>query len=132
MVCKKNQPLYIGRLPLDNYIVIYISIEPVLTLSPTSVTETYGNVVTFTCQTNGTQLAWSVAGTVIDQSHTNNDMISVYTNNTSNGILSVLTIRAVPINGIGGITVTCSLTIFHSKSSTLKIIGTVHSFYFLY
>ena len=94
-------------------------------LFPTSVTETYGNVVDFTCQTNGTQLVWTVAGTVIHQSHINND-ISVYTTNTSNGILSVLTIRAVPINGIGGITVTCSLTIFHSKSSTLKIIGTVH------
>ena len=83
---------------------------------------TYDNVVNFTCQTNGTQLAWSVAGTPIDQSHTNNN-ISVYTTNTSNGILSVLTIRAVPINGIGGITITCLLTIFQFKSSTLRIIG---------
>ena len=73
---------------------------------------------------------WSVAGTPIDQSHTNND-ISVYTTNTSNGILSVLIIRAVPINGIGGITITCLLTIFQFKSSTLRIIGTfcVHYFY---
>ena len=67
---------------------------------------------------------WSVAGTPIDQYHTNND-ISVYTTNTSNGILSVLTIRAVPINGIGGIIVTCLLSIFQFKSSTLRIIGTV-------
>ena len=102
-------------------------------LFPTSVTETYGNVVNFTCQTNGpTQLVWSGAGTVIHQSHTNNDMISVYTTNTSNGILSVLTIRAVPINGIGGITVTCSLTIFHSKSSTLKTIGIVFIYIIFY
>ena len=67
---------------------------------------------------------WAIAGTVIDQSHTNHD-ISVYTTNTSNGILSVLTIRAVPINvGNDAISIACILiteAVFFIKSATLTI-----------
>ena len=53
-----------------------------------------------------------------------------YTTNTSNGILSVLTIRAVPINVgndiIGIISIGCILTVpaFEVKSATLTIKGT--------
>ena len=70
---------------------------------------------------------WSVAGTVIDQSHTNNDMISVYTTNTSNGILSVLTIRAVPIiAGNDVISIYCiQFSANQIKSATLTIRGTI-------
>ena len=74
---------------------------------------------------------WVVAGTLY-LSYPNNDMISVYITNTSNGILSVLTIRAVPINGIGDITVICLISNFQFRSSTLRIIGTVCVHYFLY
>ena len=59
--------------------------------------------------------------------NTNND-ISVYTTNTSNGILSVLTIRAVPINvGNDVISINCILTapVFNIKVSTLTIRGTI-------
>ena len=70
---------------------------------------------------------WTVAGTVIDQSHTNNDMISVYTTNTSNGILSVLTIRAVPIiAGNDVISIYCiQFSANQIKSATLTIRGTI-------
>ena len=110
---------------------LYISIGPVLTLTPTSHTETYGNVVNFTCQTNGTQLVWSVNSGPVN---TNND-ISVYTTNTSNGILSVLTIKAVPINvGNEVISIACILTapVFIIKSATLTIKGTDISLYNIY
>ena len=102
--------------------MIYISIEPVLTLLPTSLTETYGNVVNFTCQTNGTQLVWAVNSIQVNEK---------YTTNISNGILSVLTIRAVPIiNGndiIGIISIGCILTVpvFIIKPATLTIKGTI-------
>ena len=112
------------------YILFYIkciSIEPVyvLTLFPSTLfSVTYGNVINFTCQTNGTQLIWIVNGSPVI--NTNND-ISVYTTNTADGILSVLTIRAVPISGIDQITIGCALTapVFQVKLTILTIIGTI-------
>ena len=56
----------------------------------------------------------------------NNDM-SVYTTNTSNGILSVLTIKAVPINvGNDVISIGCALSLHQIKSATLTIRGISH------
>ena len=67
---------------------------------------------------------WSVnAGPI----NTNND-ISVYITNTSNGILSVLTIRAVPINVYNDvISIACILTVpaLIIKSAILTISGTI-------
>ena len=64
---------------------------------------------------------WSVNGILTD-------LNDEYTTNTSNGILSVLTIRAVPINvGNDVITIACILTapVFIIKSATLTIKGTI-------
>ena len=100
------------------------------TLSPL-VIETYGNVVNFTGQTNGTtqQLVWFVGPGPVT---TNNDMISVYTTNTSYGILSVLTIRAVPVVGRNDIIIIgCELSLFQIKIATLTIRGTI-SLYNIY
>ena len=102
----------------------YISIEPVFTLSP-SVIAAYGNVVNFTCQTYGTTqlLVWFVGPGPVT---TNNDMTSVYTTNTSNGILSVLTIRAVPIVAYNDIiNIACEFSLFQVKVATLTIRGTL-------
>ena len=88
----------------------------------------YGNVVNYTCQTisNGGSQSWTVADKSI---HTNDDDISVYTTNTTNGILSVLTIRAVPISGIDQIIISCWLTtppvFLDIISAILTIIGTI-------
>ena len=104
-----------------NYIKysVTISIEPVLTLFPNSLTETYGNVVNFTCQTNGTQLVWTVDSVPVNTNRVN-------TTNTSNGILSVLTIRAVPIlAGNDIISIGCALSLHQIKSATLTIKGTI-------
>ena len=67
---------------------------------------------------------WTVNNSPVN---TNND-ISVYTTTISNAILSVLTIRAVPINvGNEVINIACILTapVFIIKSATLTIRGTI-------
>ena len=69
---------------------------------------------------------WTVNSSPVN---TNND-ISVYTTNTSNGILSVLTIRAVPIiAGNGVISIACILiapVFYQSLPATLTIRGTIY------
>ena len=123
--CQPRQQLYvnIAWLPPNCFIDIV--------LTPTSLTETYGNVVNFTCQTNGTQLVWTVDSGPVN---TNSD-ISVYTTNTSNGILSVLTIRAVPIKvGNDVISIGCILTapVIIIKSATLTIKGTISHYNYIH
>ena len=94
-----------------------------------SVSELYSNVVNFTCQTNvnGAKLVWTVNSNRIQAG---SDDISVYTTNTSNGTVSVLTIRAVPIYcqqncGITKLQCIQTTPMFKSVSGTLTIRGTI-------
>ena len=83
--------------------------------------------VNFTCKGKGDILKWSVQGNELNDSSNQDRKISVTTNNISVDVwLSVLTIRALPINN--GLSVGCNLIsfnpfVFKEKGATLTVKG---------
>ena len=79
-----------------------------ITVAPSSVITSLYSLANFTCKGEGDVLDWTVQGSSFTDPSNEDREISVTTNNISVDVwLSVLTIRALPIND--GITIGCTV-----------------------